>query len=297
MMRSPELQTRRLLVTGGAGFIGTHFVEHCLEQGLVERLVVLDSLTYAADLSSLDELRANSRFRFIQGDICNQALVEGLLREEGLDGIVNLAAETHVDRSIRNADVFVRSNVLGVKSLLEAARRYGAGSGLNHRFHQVSTDEVFGPLAPGMPRDESQPYAPQSPYSARKAAADHLVMAWRNTYGVQASISYSSNVYGPRQHPEKLIPLAISRLLEGRPVPVYGDGQHVRSWIHVQDLCRALAQFLACCAAGRRLFLGGDEECSNLQVLQMLCRAAGRAHIPRAGVRCRTGPGMMAAMA
>ncbi|MBK9251801.1 MAG: GDP-mannose 4,6-dehydratase [Proteobacteria bacterium] len=288
MMRSPELQTRRLLVTGGAGFIGSHFVEHCLEQGLVERLVVLDSLTYAADLSSLDELRINSRFRFIQGDICNQALVEGLLREEGLDGIVNLAAETHVDRSIRNADVFVRSNVLGVKSLLEAARKvWCAGSGLNHRFHQVSTDEVFGPLAPGMPlRDESQPYAPQSPYSASKAAADHLVMAWRNTYGVQASISYSSNVYGPRQHPEKLIPLAISRLLEGRPVPVYGDGQHVRSWIHVQDLCRALAQFLArrrrqpALPGGRR---GVFEPAGAADALQ---GGRGRAHIPRAGVRC-----------
>jgi dTDP-glucose 4,6-dehydratase len=222
-------------------------------------------------------MRENSRFRFVQGDICDQALVENVLREEGLDGIVNLAAETHVDRSIQNADVFLRSNLLGVMALLEAARNvWCTGSGVNHRFHQVSTDEVFGPLAPDAPlREESQPYAPQSPYSASKAAADHLVMAWRNTYGVQASISYSSNVYGPRQHPEKLIPLAISRLLDGLPVPVYGDGHQVRSWIFVQDLCRALGQFLTGNTVGCRLFLGADEECTNLQLLQTLFRVMG----------------------
>lgn len=269
---------RRLLVTGGAGFIGSHFVEHCIARGLVSRIVVLDALTYAGQSSNLEPVLESPLARVVVGDICNCEVVEKLLREESLDGIVNFAAETSVDRSISGPAIFQRSNVEGVVSLLEAARRtWCAGSGVEHRFHQISTDEVFGagPLD-GAVRDESGAYSPGSPYSATKAAADHLVAAWRNTYGLQVSISYSSNVYGPRQQTEKLIPMAIECLLADRAVPLYGDGGQCRNWIFVADLCRALELFLSGTTEGRRLYLGGDREISNIQLLEMLARIAGR---------------------
>lgn len=269
---------RRLLVTGGAGFIGSHFVEHCVVQGLADRIVVLDALTYAGRLANLVDALASPAVRFVKGDICDGRLVESLLRDESLDGIVNFAAETSVDRSIAGPAAFQHSNVEGVLSLLEAARRvWCAGSGIEHRFHQISTDEVFGPGPPdGATRNESAPYAPGSPYSATKAAADHLVMAWRNTYGLRASISYSSNAYGPRQQPEKLIPLATECLLAGRPVPVYGDGEQCRNWIFVTDLCRALELFLDADTEGRRLYLGSEQQVSNLQMLAILASIAGQ---------------------
>lgn len=269
---------QRLLITGGAGFIGSHFVERCLSRAATERVVVLDALTYAAEPAYLD-LARGPRLRFVKGDICDRQLVEALLREEHLDCVVNFAAETHVDRSIDDAGAFLRSNVLGVQSLLEAARNVWmkAPVPVPHRFHQVSTDEVFGALTAGAPlRDESSPYAPRSPYAASKAAADHLVNAWRQTHGMRVSISYSCNVYGPRQHGEKFIPVIIRSLAAGELVPVYGDGLQRRSWMHVDDLCRALERFLEPDMEGRSLYVGVDEETSNLDLVRQLCGLMGR---------------------
>jgi dTDP-glucose 4,6-dehydratase len=269
---------RRLLITGGAGFIGSHFVERCLLRAATERVVVLDALTYAAEPAYLDPA-CGPRFRFVKGDICDRQLVEALLREEQLDCVVNFAAETHVDRSIDDAGAFLRSNVLGVQSLLDAARNVwmkGAVS-VPHRFHQVSTDEVFGAIAAGAPlRDESARYAPRSPYAASKAAADHLLNAWGQTHGMRFSISYSCNIYGPRQHGEKFIPVIIRSLAAGEPVPVYGDGLQRRSWLHVDDLCRALERFLEPDMEGRRLYVGAGEETSNLDLVRQLCGLMGR---------------------
>lgn len=270
---------RRLLITGGAGFIGSHFVERCLRREHTERVVVLDALTYAGKPAYLDEAQGQPALRFVHGDICDHELVERLLREERLDCIVNCAAESHVDRSIDDAGAFLRSNVLGVHSLLEAARSVwlGGGAPVAHRFHQVSTDEVFGVLAEGMPlRDEAAQYAPRSPYAASKAAADHLVNAWRHTYGMRVSISYSCNVYGPRQHAEKFIPVIIRSLARGEPVPVYGDGLQHRGWLHVDDLCRALERFLAPDLEGRSLYVGVKEETTNLALVHRLCGLMGR---------------------
>lgn len=271
--------TSRMLITGGAGFIGSHFVDRCLLQGDCRRVVVLDALTYAGKLQHLDSACSDPRFRFVHGDICDRPLVEQLLRDERLDCVVNFAAESHVDRSIADAEAFLRSNVLGVESLLEACHEVWLASPrpVPHRFHQVSTDEVFGPHASQRgSRDESTPYAPCSPYSASKAAADHLVNAWRRTYGLRVSISYSSNVYGPRQHAEKFIPVIVRSLEAGDPVPVYGDGLQRRSWIHVDDLCRALVRFLAPDMEGRSLYVGADEEITNLDLVRRLCMLAGK---------------------
>jgi dTDP-glucose 4,6-dehydratase len=272
---------RRLLITGGAGFIGSHFVERCLSRESTERVVVLDALTYAGNTAYLDRARGQSRFRFVHGDICDRQLVERLLREEQLDCVVNFAAETHVDRSIDDAGAFLRSNVLGVLSLLEAARSVWLDGAVPvpHRFHQVSTDEVFGASPEGASmRDESAPYAPRSPYAASKAAADHLVNAWQRTHGMRVSISYSCNIYGPRQHGEKFIPVVIRSLAAGEPVPVYGDGLQRRSWLHVADLCRALERFLEQDMEGRGLYVGVEEETANLDLVRQLCGLMGRDH-------------------
>jgi len=267
---------RRLLVTGGAGFIGSHFVEHWLHRRLAERVVVLDALTYAGSPANLQAVAGHSAFRFVHGDICDQARVEALLREECLDGIVNFAAETHVDRSISDPTAFTRTNIDGVCSLLDAARHVWLAGGIAHRFHQISTDEVFGPRAQGAPlRDESAPYAPGSPYAASKAAADLLVLAWANTYGMQVSISYSSNVYGPRQFPEKLLPVAIRCLRAGEPVPLYGDGLQRRAWLYVRDFCLAMEAFFAHLTEGRRLCIGAAGEITNIELVRELGSVAG----------------------
>lgn len=268
---------RRLLVTGGAGFIGSNFVHHWLKEHPGDRLVVLDVLTYAGNASNLEPVMGRAEFRFVRGDICDTPLVEQLLREERIDTLVHFAAESHVDRSIEGPDAFIHTNVVGTHSLLKAARRVWLEERLveHHRFHHVSTDEVYGSLGPeDPPFHEKTPYAPNSPYSASKAASDHLVRAYHHTYGLEVTISNCSNNYGPYHFPEKLIPLTIVNLLEGRKLPVYGDGQNIRDWLHVSDHCRGIDLVLHRGQAGHVYNIGGASECDNLRLVKMLCGIA-----------------------
>jgi dTDP-glucose 4,6-dehydratase len=273
----------RILVTGGAGFIGANLVGRLLAGG-AERVVVLDSLTYAGNLQNLAPVAGDPRYRFVRGSILDRALVEALLHEERLDAIANLAAESHVDRSIRGPDAFIETNITGTLRLLEAARAHletHPGAGQSFRYLQVSTDEVFGSLGPGDPKfSETTAYAPNSPYAASKAGADHLVRAWRETFGINTMISNCSNNYGPYQFPEKLIPLVIHNALSGTPLPVYGDGQQVRDWLYVGDHCAALATILERGAPGETYALGGNAERTNLDVVETLCALLDK-HRPR----------------
>jgi dTDP-glucose 4,6-dehydratase len=265
---------RRLLVTGGAGFIGSNFVHHWCERYPEDRIVVLDCLTYAGNPHNLLALRGLSAFRFVRGDIADQPLVEKLLRDESIDTLVHFAAESHVDRSITGPDAFIATNVIGTHSLLKAARRVwlDEGQGRAHRFHHVSTDEVYGSLGPADPAfSESTPYAPNSPYSASKAASDHLVRAYHHTFGLAVTTSNCSNNYGPRHFPEKLIPLCIVNILEGRPLPIYGDGRNVRDWLHVADHCRGIELVLARGTPGEVYNLGGGAEAENITLVRSLC--------------------------
>ena len=265
----------RLLVTGGAGFIGANFVHYWLAEHSRDRLVVLDALTYAGNTVNLKAVQARAEYRFVRGDICDTALVEQLLREERLDTIVHFAAESHVDRSIEGPDAFVHTNVIGTHSMLKAARRVWLEEKCapTHRFHHVSTDEVYGSLGPDDPPfKESTPYAPNSPYSASKAASDHLVRAYHHTYGLQTSISNCSNNYGPYQFAEKLIPLMIAQLLAGKSLPVYGDGRNIRDWLHVQDHCRGIEAVLTRGRPGEVYNIGGRSECENIRLVHTLCR-------------------------
>jgi dTDP-glucose 4,6-dehydratase len=267
----------RLLVTGGAGFIGSNFVHHWLKEYPRERLVVLDALTYAGNAANLEAAMQRPEFRFVRADICESALVEQLLREERIDTLVHFAAESHVDRSIHGPDAFIQTNVIGTHSLLKAARRVWLEerSVERHRFHHVSTDEVFGSLGPEDPAfHEQTPYAPNSPYSASKAASDHLVRAYHHTYGLNVTTSNCSNNYGPFHFPEKLIPLTITNILQGRKLPIYGDGRNVRDWLHVSDHCRAIDFVLAKGQPGEVYNVGGGSECENLKLVHMLCSIA-----------------------
>ena len=264
----------RLLVTGGAGFIGANFVHYWLGQHPGDRLVVLDALTYAGHRGHLPAADEHAEFRFVHGNICDTALVESLLRAEQIDTIVHFAAESHVDRSIEGPDAFVQTNIIGTHSMLKAARRVWLDdrSVPAHRFHHVSTDEVYGSLGPDdAPFCESTPYAPNSPYSASKAASDHLVRAYHHTYGLSVSISNCSNNYGPYQFPEKLIPLMIAQLLAGKSLPVYGDGRNIRDWLHVHDHCRGIDAVLARGRTGEVYNIGGHSECENIHLVRTLC--------------------------
>jgi dTDP-glucose 4,6-dehydratase len=289
----------RLLVTGGAGFIGANFVHYWLAQHPGERLVVLDALTYAGNLANLEAARQRPEFRFVHGDIRDMPLVEQLLREEGLDTIVHFAAESHVDRSIEGPDAFIETNVIGTHSMLKAARRVWLEDKVvpQHRFHHVSTDEVYGSLGPqDAAFTESTPYAPNSPYSASKAASDHLVRAYHHTYGLQTTISNCSNNYGPHQFPEKLIPLMIAQLLAGKSLPVYGDGRNVRDWLHVEDHCRGIEAVLQSGRVGEVYNIGGRSECENIQLVHMLCRIVD-AHLRSTQALCDQFPDSAAAHA
>ncbi|WP_346839840.1 dTDP-glucose 4,6-dehydratase [Microbulbifer sp. SAOS-129_SWC] len=271
--------TSKLLVTGGAGFIGANFVHYWLRQHPNDTVVVLDALTYAGNLASLDPVKANSEFHFVQGDICDTGLVEELLVKYELDTIVHFAAESHVDRSITGPDAFIETNIVGTHSLLKAAKKVWldlrAADGLpplKHRFHHVSTDEVYGTLAPEDPAfSETTAYAPNSPYSASKAASDHLVRAYHHTYGLEVTTSNCSNNYGPYHFPEKLIPLIVTNILRNRPLPVYGDGKQVRDWLYVEDHARGIELVLQQGQVGENYNIGGHNEWHNIDIVHLVC--------------------------
>ncbi len=267
---------QNILVTGGAGFIGSNFVHFVLTANPNVRVVNLDALTYAGSLENLKGLPDESRHHFVEGDICDRALVDRLLREFQIDTVVHFAAESHVDRSIHGPGQFVQTNIIGTYTLLEACRQFWLKEKFAEnrpvRFHHVSTDEVFGSLKPeDPPFREDTPYAPTSPYSASKAASDHLVRAYYHTYGLPVTVSNCSNNYGPRQFPEKLIPLMILNAVEGRPLPVYGDGKQIRDWLHVQDHCEAIYRILVDGKAGETYNIGGNNQPTNLEIIQMIC--------------------------
>jgi dTDP-glucose 4,6-dehydratase len=273
----------RILVTGGAGFIGSNFVAHLLARG-AERVVVLDALTYAGNLANLAAAHRDPRFRFVKGSILDRALVESLLESEDIGVIAHLAAESHVDRSIRGPEAFIETNVTGTLRMLEAARAYVAAhtdKASRLRFLHVSTDEVFGTLGPTDPKfSETTSYSPNSPYAASKAASDHLVRAWHETYGLTTLISNCSNNYGPYQFPEKLIPLVIHNALAGKPLPIYGDGKQIRDWLHVGDHCAALATIIDRGGPGETYAVGGNAERTNLDVVGTICDLLDK-HRPR----------------
>ena len=261
------------LVTGGAGFIGGNFVLGAVGDGI--KVVNLDALTYAGNLDTLSSLDGDARHTFVQGDIGDRALVTKLLAEHRPDAIVNFAAESHVDRSIDGPAAFVQTNVVGTLALLEAARDYWKGlegaAKDGFRFLHVSTDEVYGSLGDSGKFSEQTPYAPNSPYSASKAASDHLVRAFHHTYGLPVLTTNCSNNYGPYQFPEKLIPLVIAKAIAGEPLPVYGDGKNVRDWLYVGDHCAAIRAVLARGRVGETYNVGGDAERQNIEVVNVIC--------------------------
>lgn len=272
-MTTPPLQS--LLVTGAAGFIGANFVRYWLDNNPGTRVTALDLLTYAGNRANLDGVDAE----LVVGDIGDEALVNELIASRQIDTIVHFAAESHVDRSILGPDAFIQTNVLGTHALLKAARQQWLGDTPRpHLFHHVSTDEVYGTLAPDDPPfSETTQYAPNSPYSASKAASDHLVRAYHHTYGLRTTTSNCSNNYGPYHFPEKLIPLFIINALHGRSLPIYGDGMQVRDWLHVEDHCRGIAAILQRGRAGEVYNIGGGAELPNLEVIDTLCAAMDQA--------------------
>jgi dTDP-glucose 4,6-dehydratase len=266
---------RRLLITGGAGFIGSNFVYHWCGNYPQDRVVVLDALTYAGHRQTLYPLESLGNFRFVQGNIGDRALVDKLLAEEQIDTLAHFAAESHVDRSILGPADFVQTNVVGTFTLLESFRQHwlGCGQPAHFRFLHVSTDEVYGSLSPQEPAfTETTPYAPNSPYSASKAGSDHLARAYFHTYGLPTLVSNCSNNYGPFHFPEKLIPLMCINLLLGKKLPVYGDGQNVRDWLYVEDHCRALTQIIQRGEAGENYNVGGNNEVKNLDLVRLICQ-------------------------
>ena len=282
-----------LLITGGAGFIGSNLIRHALEH-TSERLVVLDKLTYAGNLLNLEGALDDPRVTFVRGDIADRVLVARVFQEHRPDGVLNLAAETHVDRSIDSPHSFIDTNVVGTFVLLEASRQFTASMGAaseSFRFMHVSTDEVYGSLGPPGQFNEETPYAPNSPYAASKASADHLVRAYWKTYGLPILITNCSNNYGPYQFPEKLIPLMALNAAEGRDLPIYGDGGNVRDWLHVDDHCSGLLLVLRKGRVGEKYNVGAANERSNLEIVDRICDvleelrpAASNPALRRAGV-------------
>ncbi|HEY2682959.1 MAG TPA: dTDP-glucose 4,6-dehydratase [Steroidobacteraceae bacterium] len=269
-----SFEPHNLFVTGGAGFIGSNFVHHWLAKPGAGKLVVFDALTYAGNPDNLSGLEKNPRFVFVKGDICDEATVRTLLEEHRIDTLVHFAAESHVDRSILGPDDFIRTNVVGTHALLKVAKALWVERKLvaKHRFHHVSTDEVYGSLSPADPRfHEDTPYAPNSPYSASKAGSDHLVRAYHETFGLSTTITNCSNNYGPYHFPEKLIPLTIVNILQGKPLPVYGDGLQIRDWLYVEDHCVAIALALERGLPGQVYNIGGNSETTNIEIVRGLC--------------------------
>ena len=267
---------KNVLVTGGAGFIGSNFVRYLLEADPQVQIINLDALTYAGSLENLKDLPNADHHTFVQGDICNRDFVRDLLRQHQIDTIIHFAAETHVDRSILGPEPFIQTNVIGTFTLLEAARQYWQVENAlpldQVRFHHVSTDEVYGTLAPDDPAfSEITPYAPNSPYAASKASSDHLVRSYNHTYQLPVTISNCSNNYGPRQFPEKLIPLVILNALTGKHLPVYGDGQQIRDWLFVTDHCEAIHKIVVDGKPGETYNIGGNNQPANLTIIETIC--------------------------
>jgi len=279
---------RSLLVTGGAGFIGANFVHFWLAHHPGEPVGVLDALTYAGNLASLDAIRHRPELSFVHGDIRTAGLAERLLREHRITTVVHFAAESHVDRSIHGPDAFIETNVLGTHELLKAARRVWLDEGpapADARFHHISTDEVYGSLGPQDPAfRETTPYAPNSPYAASKAGSDHLARAYHHTYELPVTTSNCSNNYGPYQFPEKLVPLMLVNALQGKPLPVYGDGRNVRDWLYVEDHCRAVEQVLLRGRIGETYNVGGRNEWQNIDIVRLLCRLVDQAFAADSGL-------------
>ena len=268
---------QNVLVTGGAGFIGSNFVHYLLAEETQVRVINLDALTYAGSLANLVDVSTNERHIFVEGDICNPDLVGQLFDQYQFDTVVHFAAESHVDRSIHNPGLFIQTNVVGTFNLLEAARKAWLVDKQvdidQARFHHVSTDEVFGTLTPDDPPfNENTAYAPNSPYSAAKASSDHLVRAYYHTYGLPVIITNCTNNYGPNQFPEKLIPLMILNALEGKPLPVYGDGMQVRDWLYVEDHCEAIYRVLNQGRIGETYAIGGDNQPPNIEIVKTICQ-------------------------
>ncbi|MDR0868430.1 MAG: dTDP-glucose 4,6-dehydratase [Planctomycetota bacterium] len=260
---------KSILITGGAGFIGSNFVPYFAAKYPDYFLVNLDLLTYAGDLANLREMAGVKNYAFVKGDIGDAALVSALFARYDFDGVIHFAAESHVDNSIANPRAFVETNVLGAFTLLDAARAHWRGE--KRRFHHISTDEVYGSLGATGLFTEATPYAPNSPYSASKAASDMLARAFHHTYGIDATISNCSNNYGPKQHAEKLIPTIIRKALSGENIPLYGDGKNVRDWLYVLDHCRAIDLIFHRGAAGETYNIGGKNERTNLEIVAAIC--------------------------
>ncbi len=258
-----------LLVTGGAGFIGSNFIRLLLDQRPEVKVINLDLLTYAGNLDNLKDVSDNPNYRFVHGDIADEKLVDEIAKE-GLDGIINFAAESHVDRSIEDPQIFLRTNILGTYVLLEAAKKYDVP-----RFLQISTDEVYGSLGPTGLFTEESPLAPNSPYSASKTSADLIVRAYHHTYGLATMVSRCSNNYGPYQYPEKAIPLFITNLMDGLKIPLYGDGLNVRDWLHVDDHCRAVLMVFEKGKVGEVYNIGGNNEKKNIEIVQIILKELG----------------------
>lgn len=267
---------RKVIVTGGAGFIGSAVIRKLIAEYKEVSVLNLDKLTYAGSLESLRSVNDSNRYQFVNADICDSATIQEVMSKFRPDVIMHLAAESHVDRSISSPDAFIDTNIGGTYRLLEAARRHweslDAEGRDSFRFHHVSTDEVFGDLQANAPAfSETNPYQPSSPYSASKASSDHLVRAWHRTYGLPVVVSNCSNNYGPYQFPEKLIPVVISNALSGKPIPVYGDGQQIRDWLYVEDHAEALLSVATKAPVGETYNIGGNSEVTNLDLVKMLC--------------------------
>lgn len=276
-------QIKNVLVTGAAGFIGSHFVAELLAKDPAVNVYSYDKLTYAGSLSNLDSVQHNPKHHFIQGDINDRALVRATLRKHNIDTIVHFAAESHVDNSIATPEIFFETNVMGTLNLLQAAKEYWldeqAWSAEHCRFHHISTDEVYGSLMPeDPPFTETTPYSPNSPYAASKAGSDHAVRAYGKTFGLPVTLSNCSNNYGPHQHAEKLIPTVIRCCLEGKPIPVYGNGRNCRDWLYVGDHCEAIYAILQRGIIGEVYNVGGGYEADNLSLIEIICQIIDEAY-------------------
>lgn len=264
----------KLIVTGGAGFIGGNFVHYMLQEHPGDQIICLDKLTYAGNLSTLADVMDHPNFQFVKMDICDRDSVYGLFEKEKPDVVINFAAESHVDRSIENPEIFLQTNIIGTSVLMDACRKYGI-----QRYHQVSTDEVYGDLPldrPDLFFTEETPIHTSSPYSSSKAGADLLVMAYYRTYGLPVTISRCSNNYGPYHFPEKLIPLMIINALHDRPLPIYGDGLNVRDWLYVEDHCRAIDLIIRKGKVGEVYNVGGHNEMRNINIVKLICQELGK---------------------